>query len=91
MQFIGRRFAPLGPTGGGDVSNRVCSCPGCAGSGRECYGFHGVSLYVLLAYEPWSHVDHAGVACGCRSSDQIGAYVHAVVSGHSVCRDTAAR
>ena len=53
--------------------------------------FTGVFLYVLLAYELWGHVDHAGVACGCRSSDQMGAYVHAVVSGHSVCRDMVAR
>ena len=26
--------------------------------------FHGVSPDVLLAYEPWGHVDHASVACG---------------------------
>ena len=31
--------APLGPTCGGDVSNHVCFCPGCAGRGRVCYGF----------------------------------------------------
>ena len=29
--------------------------------------FHGVSPEVLLAFEPWVHVDHAGVACGCRT------------------------
>ena len=47
----------------------------------ECltFFFHVVSPDVLLAFEPWVHVDHAGVACGCRSSDRTGAYVHAVV------------
>ena len=44
--------------------------------------FHGTFSDVLLSYEPWGHADHAGVACGCRSSDRTGAYVHAVVTAH---------
>ena len=32
----------------------------------------------LLAFEPWGHVDHTGVACGCCSSDRTGAYVHEI-------------
>ena len=79
-QFPGRCFAPLRQTGGGDVSNHVCFCPGCAGRSRVCYGFYGVSPDGLLAYEPWGHVNHAGVACGCHTSDRMGAYVHAIAS-----------
>ena len=37
--------------------------------------FHGVSPDVLLAHEPWGHVDYAGAAC-----DRTGAYVHTIVS-----------
>ena len=29
--------------------------------------FHGISPDVLLSSDPWGHVDHAGVACGCHS------------------------
>ena len=57
----------------------------------ECLtNFHGVSLDVLLAFEPWGHVDHMGIECGCRSSDQTGAYVHAVAFDHptSICEST---
>ena len=41
-------------------------------------------------FEPWSHVDHTGVECGCRSSDRTGAYAHAVVFDHptSICELT---
>ena len=47
----------------------------------ECItDFHRVSPDVLLAYEPWGHVDHVGVACDCRNSDWTGAYVHALAS-----------
>ena len=49
---------------------------------------------MLQKYEPWGHVVHAGVACGCRSSDRMGAYVHAIASGHigpSTYGDTVAR
>ena len=43
----------------------------------ECVtDLQGVSPDVLLAHEPWGHVDHAGVACGCRTSDRTVAYVH---------------
>ena len=30
----------------------------------------GVSPNVLLAFEPWGHVDHASGECPCRSSDR---------------------
>ena len=47
----------------------------------ECVAdLHGVSPDVLLAHESWGHVDHAGVACGCRTSDRMVAYVHMIVS-----------
>ena len=40
---------------------------------------HGVSPDMLLSY---GHADHAGVACGCRSSDRTRVYVHAVATAH---------
>ena len=58
----------------------------------ECLtNFHGVLPDVLLAFEPWGHVDDAGVECGCRSSDRTGAYVHALAFDHanSTCAPTA--
>ena len=38
-----------------------------------------------------NHVDHTGVACGCRSSDQTGTYAHAIAFDHptSICASTA--
>ena len=53
--------------------------------------FHGVSPDVLLAFEPWGHVDHTGVACGCCSSDRTGAYVHEIAFNPptSICEPTA--
>ena len=36
----------------------------------------GVSPNVQLCCEPWGHVDHSGVDCGCLSSDSTGTYVH---------------
>ena len=49
----------------------------------ECLtNFNGVSHDVLLDFEPWGHVDHMGVECGCRSSDRTGTYVHAVAFDH---------
>ena len=48
-------------------------------SAAECLtNFHGVLPDVLLAFEPWGHVDHMGIECGCRSYDCMGAYVHAL-------------
>ena len=44
--------------------------------------FYGVSPDVLLAYEHWGQVEYAGVACGCRTSDRMGAYVHTIASDH---------
>ena len=38
----------------------------------------GVSPNVQLSREPWRHVDHIGVDCGCLSSDSTGAYVHSL-------------
>ena len=50
----------------------------------------GVSPNVLLAFEPWGHVDHVGGECPCRSSDRTGAYVHAMSVDHppSGCEST---
>ena len=36
----------------------------------------GVPPNVLLACEPWGHIDHAGSECQCLSSDRTGAYIH---------------
>ena len=36
----------------------------------------GVSPDVQLYYEPWGHVDHSDVNCGCLSSDRGASYVH---------------
>ena len=41
----------------------------------EC---QGVSPNVLLACEPWKHLDHTGADCHCLSSGRTGAYVHAL-------------
>ena len=38
----------------------------------------GVSPNVQLSCEPWGHADHIGGDCGCLSSDNSGAYVHAL-------------
>ena len=51
----------------------------------QCRGvtdLHGVSPDVLLSSEPLGHADHTGITCRCRSSDQTGAYVHAVSAAH---------
>ena len=37
---------------------------------------HGLSPNVILACEPWGHMDHGGGGCECLSSDSAGAYVH---------------
>ena len=46
---------------------------------------------MLLAFEPWGHVGHTGVECGCRSSDRTATYVHEVAFDHptSICAPTA--
>ena len=31
-----------------------------------------------MTCEPWGHVDHIGVDCGCLASDSMGAYVHSL-------------
>ena len=55
----------------------------------ECLtDFCGVSPDVFLAFKPWGHVDHVGVEYGCRSSDQIGAYAHALDHPTSICAPT---
>ena len=54
-QFPGQCFAPLGLTVGGDVSNHVCFCPGCASCSRVCYGFsRGFAWCVLSQWTLWS-------------------------------------
>ena len=37
---------------------------------------HGLSPNVILACEPWGHIDHGGGGCECLSLDSTGAYVH---------------
>ena len=37
----------------------------------------GVPPNVLLALEPWEHINHAGSECQCLLSDRTGAYIHA--------------
>ena len=65
------------------MSKIVCALaldvPAAAGCATD---FHGISPYVLLSYKTWGHANHAGTACGCRSSDRTGAYVHAIATAH---------
>ena len=37
---------------------------------------HGLSPNVILACEPWGHMDHDGEGCECLSSNSTRAYVH---------------
>ena len=37
---------------------------------------HDLSANVILACEPWGHMDHGGGGYECLSSDSTGAYVH---------------
>ena len=37
---------------------------------------HGLSPNVILACEPWGHMDHGGEGCERLSSESTGAYVH---------------
>ena len=69
-------FTPLGPICG-VMFQIVCALVLDVPAAAECLmNFKGISPNVLLAFEPWGHVDHTGVECRCRSSDQTGAYVH---------------
>ena len=43
----------------------------------------GIPPNVLLPFEPWGHIDHAGSECHCLSFDHTGAYVHALSIDHS--------
>ena len=45
---------------------------------QEIDKLQGVLPNVQLSCEPWGHVDHSGVDCGCLSSDSTGAYVHSL-------------
>ena len=36
----------------------------------------GISPNVYLECEPWGHIDHEDIDCGCQSSDRTAAYVH---------------
>ena len=36
----------------------------------------GISPNVLLDCEPWGHINHEDINCGCQSSDRTAAYVH---------------
>ena len=37
---------------------------------------HGISPNVHLHCEPWGHINHEDINCGCQSSDRTAAYVH---------------
>ena len=50
---------------------------------------HGLSPNVILACEPWGHMDHGGGGSECLSSDSTGAYVHDL-SLASCVRDSSA-
>ena len=36
----------------------------------------GISPNVHLDCEPWGHINHDDINCGCQSSDRMAAYVH---------------
>ena len=36
----------------------------------------GISPNVHLDCEPWGHINHEDINCGCQSSDRTAAYVH---------------
>ena len=42
----------------------------------ELESLNGLTPNVILACEPWGHVDHGGEGCESLSSDSTGAYVH---------------
>ena len=63
-QFSGRRFAPLGPTGGGDVQIIIALALEVPAVTGYIADFHSVSPDMLLSYDPLGHADHASVACG---------------------------
>ena len=42
----------------------------------ELENLRGISPNVHLECEPWGHIDHEDIDCGCQSSDRTVAYVH---------------
>ena len=42
----------------------------------ELENLRGVSPNVHLHYEPWGHINHEDIDCGCQTSDRTVAYVH---------------
>ena len=42
----------------------------------ELETLRGISPNVHLESEPWGHIDHEDIDCGCQSSDRMAAYVH---------------
>ena len=69
-------WSSLGTPGCCHVSNCVC------GGFRlevpsvliDLESVHGLSPNVILACEPWGHMDHDGEGCECLYSDSTGAY-----------------
>ena len=42
----------------------------------ELENLRGISPNVHLHCEPWGHINHEDINCGCQSSDRTAAYVH---------------
>ena len=42
----------------------------------ELENLRGISPNVHLHCEPWGHIYHEDINCGCQSSDRMAAYVH---------------
>ena len=42
----------------------------------ELENLRGISTNVHLHCEPWGHINHEDINCGCQSSDRTAAYVH---------------
>ena len=45
----------------------------------------GISLNVHLHCEPWGHIDHEDINCGCQSSDRTAAFVHGLTVNARGC------
>ena len=43
---------------------------------EDLENLRGISPNVHLDYEPWGHMNHEDINCGCQSSDRTAAYVH---------------
>ena len=75
---IGLRHS-MGPTGGSDVSMMAVmstvalELPSFL---AELENLRGISPNVHLHCEPWGHITHEDINCGCQSSDRTAAYVH---------------